>query len=262
MRQHFKHIPPYLRHLIWATSRKYVHVPSCYVQLVIKLISNYQCKVLFLVLNYDDMLEGALKRAYPALFKFDDLTDYTRPERPAQVIKLHGSTNWFVQMPKLGSWEESVEKFDVLTKPEKEAITLNNGVTENFRRDFDEAYFLFPVITTPLAGKELTDAVCPDSHLEVAREFLSDCQKFLIIGTSGLDQDLMELLDSSINPACKNVVHSVNYGDGGIKSLLKFKEGVKAFNNRDSVHQVFDQGFRKYIAGTSLANLAAVDSFS
>ena len=54
-------------------------------------------------------------------------------------------------------------------------------------------------MTAPLAGKDINKTVCPQSHIEVAIEFLKDCFKFLIIGTSGLDEDLKEFLESSVN---------------------------------------------------------------
>ena len=92
IKQHYRHIPPYLRDLIAACSYEYTPVPSCYVALAQILLEEAPSDVLFLTLNYDDLLEQALNLLVPKTFTFDSLDDYIRPERPAKVVKLHGST--------------------------------------------------------------------------------------------------------------------------------------------------------------------------
>ena len=90
IREHFKHIPAYLRDLIYRTSNQYVDIPSCYVHLVHSLLADYEHQVLFLTLNYDDLLEKALFRFDQGLM-FSDLGDYTAGNRQALVMKPYGS---------------------------------------------------------------------------------------------------------------------------------------------------------------------------
>jgi hypothetical protein len=60
-----------------------------------------------------------------------------------------------------------------------------------------EREWLYPVMTLPLATKTPGDAVCPQSHLETLQAFLADCEKYLVIGTSGRDADLLHILSES-----------------------------------------------------------------
>ncbi|GAJ08050.1 unnamed protein product, partial [marine sediment metagenome] len=62
IRQNFKHIPAYLRDLLFRASTEYTHVPSSYMRLIIKLLADYPHDVLFITLNYDNLLESALER--------------------------------------------------------------------------------------------------------------------------------------------------------------------------------------------------------
>ena len=66
MQEHYKHVPPFLRDLLTMCSYEYTAYPSCYIQLVQALLAEEPSDVLFLVLNYDDMLEQALYRSRPS----------------------------------------------------------------------------------------------------------------------------------------------------------------------------------------------------
>ena len=249
IRSHFKYIPPYLRDLLYYASVKYTPMPSSYIELAQELISEHQHNVLFIVLNYDNLLEQALQGFYPK-FTFNSISEYVTADRPAKVVKLHGSVNWFKQMPRLGrdSWDEALERFDPSTEtPENEIIVKNWEHPVRAYTVVNKPY-IYPLLTAPLAGKGVSDAICPDSHINVAKEFLRDCQKFLIIGTSGLDEDLLALVDSSLSDSMVyRHIHIVNYGSGGDEAYKKFARGIKVFSDRIDVRNVFREGFRKYL---------------
>ena len=90
IREHFKHIPAYLRDLLFRASRYYTRVPSSYIRLVQKLLAEYPHDVLFLVLNYDNLLESALERFNTKMFKFREINQYIDDNRKAKDVKLHG----------------------------------------------------------------------------------------------------------------------------------------------------------------------------
>ena len=75
MQAHFKHIPPYIRDLIYCSSTRYTHSPSSYVQLVIDLLAEHPHDLLFIVLNYDNFLESALSSFNPK-HQFDSIDKY------------------------------------------------------------------------------------------------------------------------------------------------------------------------------------------
>lgn len=92
IREQFKHIPPYLRDLIYRASTGYTSIPSCYVRLVVELLAERPHEVLFLLLNYDNLLETALSQFSPK-FTFNNIEDYVPIEQNFMVVKLHGSIN-------------------------------------------------------------------------------------------------------------------------------------------------------------------------
>ena len=102
--------------------------------------------------------------------------------------------------------------------------------------------------------------MCPNEHLECAREFLADCQKFLIVGTSGLDDDLMEFLDSAVDPDLNPKIHLVVVGSGQStgRTLYNFQVGVHAFRPVSGTPDqlLFTDGFREYVAGEGIRTFA------
>lgn len=78
--------------------------------------------------------------------------------------------------------------------------------------------------------------------------FLRDCRKFLIIGTSGLDDDLLMLLDDLVPTDKQSFLHLVDMGEGATKTLERFNKGVRAFVRPYQVQSLFDMGFQKYLA--------------
>ena len=107
LREKFKHIPPYLRDLIYKASAFYTNIPSCYMQLVTELLAQSRNQVLLILLNYYNLLESALTRFDRETFVFGAFGDYIRPERQAQVVKLHGSVDWFMNVGGKGlTWDQ------------------------------------------------------------------------------------------------------------------------------------------------------------
>ena len=89
IQEHFKHVPAYLRDLLYLTGNQYAHAPSSHDQLVIELLAEVPNDVLFIVLNYDNLLERAISR-YNSYWSFSTLPDYVAEDRSGKVVKLHG----------------------------------------------------------------------------------------------------------------------------------------------------------------------------
>jgi len=129
IRAHFKHIPPYIRDLIYCSSTRYTHSPSSYVQLVMSLLAEHPHDLLFIVLNYDNFLESALSSFNPK-HQFDSINKYTSGYDHVKVVKLHGSINWFKQIAQgrhKYSWIDAVGRTDILAPvPEGEIFVIDN----------------------------------------------------------------------------------------------------------------------------------------
>lgn len=244
----FRQIPVYLCDLLNAVSYSYTYMPTHYIELVSTLLADYPHDILFLVLNYDTFLEQAISEYQPN-WRFQVIDDYVAENRSVKVVKLHGSVNWFklIGTPNR-SWDDLVDnRDDLLSKVTENQIHIpvnNRVVVKNLVIDGNYSY---PVMTAPLAGKGVTAMVCPDSHIQSAKKFLLGCKKFLVIGTSGHDEDLLDLLDSSIDPNVDYFYHLIGLGrDVGLASE-NFAKGVRAFQRSSKGDFMFDKGFSRYI---------------
>lgn len=255
IRRYFKQVPGYLRDLLFLASYQYTSVPSSYIQLVTELLAERPHHLLFIVLNYDTLLESALNR-FDNGFQFNTITAYVDGSRPAKVVKLHGSINWFKSLgpaPPSGNnqeaWVNQVADYDIFqTVHENEILIADVVNTCDYTGVQKPRSLYYPIITAPLAGKDISKTVCPQSHIKVAGEFLKDCQKFLIIGTSGLDEDLLSLIDSVlVSPMTYHLVHIVDFNQGADEARIRFMKGIKAFRNRIPTENVFRKGFRHYL---------------
>lgn len=262
IRSYFKDIPAYLRDLIYRASVRYTHIPSSYVELVLELLAEYPHDVLFLVLNYDNLLEKALELFDESQFQFKDISQYVDSDRKAKVVKLHGSINWFTLLSSDTDkgWRDIVNQLDILQELKVREVLVKDGVSQVCDERINH-YWAYPIITAPLASKGISDAVCPKTHLEVAREFISSCNKFLIIGTSGLDQDLLALIDSAISiPMNSYFVHIVGVRREADQVRNRFQQGVRAFGDTITTIDTFQVGFRGYLKSQHLQSFAKFDA--
>jgi hypothetical protein len=253
-RENFKHVPAYLRDLLRTASREYVTNPSGYSALVHELLAEDPAsQVLFLTLNYDDLLEQAITD-YDPTFKFSCLPDYIKNR--AHVVKLHGSINWFLRLtdePNI-TWEGAVRTLALIGNlSEDRRIWVGSDVSSTFNRL--EHYWLYPVLTAPLAGKnDKNSFTCPSSHLASATDFLKDCERFLIIGASGRDDDLLSYLDSVLDAQRRLLVHLVGLEQGAQQAAELFSTRIKAFaaSKVPLNAYVYDGGFQSYIKSGGL----------
>jgi len=248
---------------MYRVSTNYVDRPSCYIQLVEALLLDSEHEVLFLVLNYDSLLESALTHYFEG-HQFKVLNDYLPKERDFKVVKIHGSVNWFRRMNQLthteGTWIDVVRSITVeaLSEVPETAIFIEDEVT-NVSSVGPNNMRVYPVLTAPLAGKSLDQAVCPDSHLNFARDFLADCYKFLIVGTSGLDDDLMELLREKVRPSGGVYLHVVDSGAAAHKTRRNFQTKVRGFSETFPMgadNGLFQVGFKDYVSGPGIRDFA------
>lgn len=249
IRSQFKHIPGYLRDLLYLSSTQYTSIPSSYVELAQELLLENPHDVLFISLNYDNLLESAITRIYPELL-FRDISQYISNDRHLKVVKLHGSINWFKLMTNDGkkNWYDAVSRFDISKQVHESNISVHPGISSVCAERGYNLYWLYPILTAPLASKDISNAVCPESHITAAKEFLSTCQKFLAIGTSGLDDDLLGIINSCLTDSMILYhIHIVGFENGADDCSTRFQKGVKVFRRSISNENVFRKGFRHYL---------------
>ena len=239
--------PLNLRDLLYRASTQYTSVPSCYIDLAMELIWRSPHELLFPVLNYDNLLESALT-LYDTTLTFSSSGDFVRKERGLTVVKIHGSIDWFKSIGHGSDWFAQVRQADIFAKPPEDEIVVRKGIVElkQAHHSFGRKDFLYPLLTAPLAGKVETDMVCPQSHIDEARRFLADCKKFLIIGTSGLDEDLLGFLGGAV-PKPPALVHVVTENAKVSADVWDRFARVRAFASILEPPLAYESGFRTYL---------------
>jgi hypothetical protein len=85
------------------------------------------------------------------------------------------------------------------------------------------------------------------------RDYLTESQHYLVIGTSGLDDDLLALLSQSVRKV--RTVHYVSDSSKGVRQLEgRFCRKIRGFASaRNPV--LFDSGFRAYVGSPMFTKL-------
>ncbi|MCH8273720.1 MAG: hypothetical protein IH851_02935 [Armatimonadetes bacterium] len=207
-------IPYYLSELFLAVSSKFTDAAATkYATLVRHLDESGFEKVLFLTTNYDLLLDGALS-AYHS-FEFGKIDDYVRGDRRWNLVKIHGSANWFRPIanfdPPSANLSASLGRVASPLELEDESRIMY----ENAERSYiNRQHLMFPAVTVPLVGKY--KYMCPTEHIEYAKTFVSVCDTFLFIVNSCVDDTLLDLLGKARQPVHIKVVNGKAVGGTGV----------------------------------------------
>jgi hypothetical protein len=202
----FRQVPLYLQELLGEISIQYTSEPANYSYLVTRLFGSEFEKVAFVTLNYDLLLERCIGTAWSRSgisWKPNHLSFYFEPDRQWMLIKLHGSANWgrLIKRQVKPQWthEEMLERIDTLALHlEKELAPEITVLASHNQRwlNVGGMNLCYPAISVPVEGKY--EFVCPPDHVRALRSFLNSCENFLLIGISGRDEDLVDLLKENI----------------------------------------------------------------
>ena len=263
-RASFKYVPLYLRDLLHSVSRNYVDFPSTHSQLVQLLLEDPTHEVAFITLNYDDFLERALEAFNPA-HMFRHISDYIDEQHGYQVFKLHGSIDWYAPIggrDETGAdrvhWDQCFEALDLRDwRPGPIHVQRDMDASQLFGLSLEgSVYPMYPVLTAPLAGKSPEEVVCPHDHVDALRSFLQDCRKFLVLGCSGLDEDLLQILGNCINES--RVLHVVAETEDAVRaSADRFQGCSRAFQFGSPV-VAFGGGFRGYVGSDAIREFMSI----
>jgi len=244
----FRQIPLYLQELFGEISVNYTKQPINYHHLVNSILGSQFERVAFVTLNYDLLLDNSLETISNR--PMNDIGAYIQPDQRWTLVKLHGSVNWArslrrvtvqsVPPASLGEMLAVVDKVSI-TEDDLGPVTLLNSHQQ--RRIASR--FLYPALVVPVEGKY--GFVCPRSHIDALKRHLSACPNFLVIGVSGRDQDLLDLMGESISE-CRGFA---TVGGGDIKEVTnRFVSGVPRLQSAGmSMHK---DGFSHFILSGEL----------
>ncbi len=232
IKRQFLQIPLYLNALFGSISNSFTTKPDEYNLLVNACLKNID-DILFLTLNYDCLLEIPIAEDYTIDFSKEQ--DYiSNPNW--KLIKLHGSINWYRKFRNLAEKPLTEgEYYDYLNNSnfpldfsdEFLMVTMKNHNLKNIANDP-----VYPAITVPVDGK---DSNCPKTHLQTAERFLKTCKNYLVIGTSGKDQDLMSLLEKN-SPEAESFLVVGNTQKGATDTHTNFTLSVPQFKKNSQIY--------------------------
>jgi hypothetical protein len=268
----YRQVPLYLQDVFLAASvtsgRGFTTEPDNYNALINKALGLDD--VLFLTLNYDTLLDDRL-------FIYGDLLDlnsYVSDPKWA-LIKLHGSVNWgrrividaasaFDMFDRASSRGEAIDRLEVINKlidgpgdltfaTDEIELRLQQDLGER-RFDGREAVY-YPALSVPVGEED--ELVCPREHLGAAGQRLQqpDGLNLLVIGYSGLDREVLQLLGESGSP-----LRTLLVANGDERAGLEAAERIQRAFGGSGVRtdNVFGGGFTDLVRTGALSNF--VDS--
>lgn len=215
VRRQFKFMPLFLRDVVAACSNAYRDHTGTYGHLFQSLLNYAEFDLLVLTTNYDDLAESALLKLNPSI-RLEHMDDYIADDAQCKFVKLHGSIDWAFPMGvaptgfESSEWDPIFEAFDIgeISGRRDEIVRVPGRGSNSYQwwiPDSDRNIPAYPAVTAPLAGKSDDDLLCPDDHISAAIDFLSQAERVLVIGTSGLDDDVARLLEKGLQDRPKEL---------------------------------------------------------
>jgi hypothetical protein len=249
--QQFKQIPLYLQHIFGLISREYCYHPLNYASLISEAVRSDIEQVAFVTMNYDLFIDQALSREFN--MGFTDMNKYINNNEKWIYVKLHGSVDWSRKIKPeaiknhgggIGAYLENIDSMDIEKNLEKPIEKVDNYLD---RMEGRSEYY--PALTVPVDNKY--EFNCPDEHIQALKSLLKECSSFLLIGVSGKDKDLLDLLKENVSSAhLVAVVGGANVQETG----YRFMEAVPAFNSNmtGTKWRHFNDGFSSFVHSKDL----------
>lgn len=212
-RQQYRAVLLYLQHLLfiisrwnWHAEEGYTARPDCYDRLVSAALELNE--VVFITLNYDTILDQRLSMHGDLL----NMDSYIGAGENWSLIKLHGSVNWAQRVTT--SWTNDHHTdlyFETTFRNLGDDLQLDDDIVlrtaadiRRLRSDGEGSSELagklyYPALSAPLGPGD--KIVCPPNHRAFLKERLTAYEglNLLVIGYSGLDQEVLKLLRESEN---------------------------------------------------------------
>lgn len=255
-------LPLYLQHIFWDMSELYVTEPVNYTHIVGETLELYD-RVAFLTLNYDLLLDGSLTQSGYWGTDFSEMDSYVRDRW--MLVKMHGSVNWGRRV----------------TLPEKRTLLSTHIEIVTYRQLFSEWPFegefledepvlvksisdfrvrnapFYPALSVPVEGKY--EYNCPKAHIEALVAFLPTCRTVIAIGTSGKDQDMLDLLSNNLGEVEKFFVVSMKanpVGETVVPPQDLFASKVEQLAAAP-IKKFQDRGFTSFLLAGGISSLEA-----
>lgn len=239
------HIPLYIQELIGEVSEHYTKDPLNYNFLITKALKAGIEKIVFITLNYDTFIEKAIWDSFGE--GFPHINSYCNPDNNWMVLKLHGSINWGHPINRFTISGSNHDNYlQTINAIRKEAIGKDIILLRNHQDRFIDNIPYYPAMIMPIEGKY--EYVCPEEHITNMKKVLGEIDNFLIIGTSGKDQDLIDFLNDSVKRV--ENLHLIDSENADV-IFSNLRKQIKAFGMATST-SVSSEGFSNSVVGNKL----------
>jgi hypothetical protein len=264
--QQFRQIPLYLQELLGEISIKYTSEPENYTHLVNRLLGSEFERVAFVTLNYDLFLEkslGTITSNSGIQWMPERMSFYVEPDRKWMLIKLHGSVNWgrVIKRESSPHWthERMLDRVNALALSLEGSLAQEITVLRSHEQHWLEHVGMnlcYPAISVPVEDKY--EFVCPPDQVDALRSFLCSCRNFLMIGISGRDKDLIDLLKENITECAAVGIVEAN-AKAANEVAPRFYNLVPQFGKAKE-KKIYEEGFSGFatVRGRSLDDFLAV----
>ncbi len=237
-------LPVYLRELFWSVSLGYIQGSSKFDTLVRRVLESDFEEVMFVNLNYDLFLEDAL--ANYDRHQFSDIDSYMPASKKWRYVKPHGSVNWAKIMENCPSDDSGWFLPSRLQEMPVFSPDLRVAMWNRHSRDFyipggGPRGYLYPQVVVPTDKPK--SFVCPESHEANARTFVRSCKRFLMIGFSGRDEDVVNLLCDAPAESCWTIVS----GRDARATKRRVFRGLRISSSADTKWRLYDKGFARFV---------------
>jgi hypothetical protein len=240
-------VPLYLRELFWTISCDYMKGSSKFDTLVRRVLEAPPFEhVMFINLNYDLFLEHALE-GYDH-HEFADLSSYIPQSKKWLYVKPHGSVNWgsiLENCPKDASGMPHPSQLWEMPKLSSELrlVGWNRSSHSFYPVGGSPGGYPYPRIVVPTDSPK--EFVCPQSHTDQARSFTDGCTNFLLVGFSGRDNDVVDMLRSIPVGSRLTIV-----GKGSATTIFEtMSSRVPSLKTKEISVSLRDAGFSGFIQG-------------
>lgn len=112
---------------------------------------------------------------------------------------------------------------------------------------------LYPQLVVPVEDPSVEKFVCRKEHEEQARAFVESCQTFVVVGFSGRDDDVLDLLQGMPSSSRLTVVSNGDAAD----ILERICVGSATMKSNSVVAELHNSGFSNFVESSSFRSLVA-----
>lgn len=242
IRKCYDEVPLYLQNIIGQVSNGYITRGANRYHAMIEDIESRTGgmfrSVMYLSLNYDTLLERALRDWYQV--GFVNLPDYLPSgDRKWALVKPHGSITWgfplfptaHVDVQNDEYWLRELLQLMRDNDKEPRPVPTDLKIVSPTSRLLD-GQLMYPALAAPAVGK--TEFICPPEHTRFCETVMAEATDLLVVGCALMDMDVIALLAKGVKIRNLMIANgSQQFGADALENLSHNIEHFRKFGVND-----------------------------